>query len=177
MDDQGTGRESDSEEELIPRVPVESDLVAVCQRLNELGARYLVVGGFAIIYGGFARTTMDIDLVVATDRENEALVFQALEVLPDKAVRELKPGDVAQYVVVRVADAVVIDLMGSAAGIDYAEAAKDIVVREVQGVPIPFASPRLLWRMKANTHRERDAGDVVFLREYFAARGETPPEA
>jgi hypothetical protein len=30
--------------------------------------------------------------------------------------------------------------------------------------------------MKAQTHREKDAGDLVFLREYFAAHGETPPE-
>jgi hypothetical protein len=177
MDDQGTRAAGGPEQELIPRVPVENDLVAVCRRLNELGAQYVVVGGFAIIYGGYARTTTDIDLVVATDLENEALVYRALEVLPDKAVRELKPGEVAEYVVVRVADEVVIDLMRSASGIDYAEAAKDVVVREVQGVPIPFASPRLLWRMKAHTHREKDAADLVFLREYFAHAGEIPPES
>jgi hypothetical protein len=136
----------------------------------------VVVGGFAIIYGGYARSTGDIDLVLATDLVNEALVYRALEVLPDKAVRELQPGEVAKYVVVRVADEVVVDLMRSASGIEYEEAAKEVVVRQVQGVAIPFASPRLLWRMKAHTHREKDAGDLVFLREYFAARGEQPPD-
>ena len=118
MDGQGNRGESGSASELVPRVPVEDDLVLVCRRLNELGASYVVVGGFAIIYGGFARTTTDIDLLVATDLKNEALVYRALEVLPDKAVRELKPGEIAEYVVVRVADEVVIDLMGSASGID-----------------------------------------------------------
>jgi hypothetical protein len=162
--------------ELEPRLPVEADLVLICRRLNELGARYLVVGGFAIIYGGYPRSTADIDLVLATDLENEALVYKALEVLPDKAVRELRPGEVAQFVVVRVADEVVVDLMRSASGIEYAEAAKDIVIRHVQGVPIPFASPRLLWRMKVHTHREKDAGDLIFLRDYFQAQGEEPPE-
>jgi hypothetical protein len=136
----------------------------------------VVVGGFAIIYGGYARSTGDIDLVLATDLANEALVYRALEVLPDKAVRELQPGEVAKYVVVRVADEVVVDLMRSASGIEYEEAAKEVVVRQVQGVAIPFASPRLLWRMKAHTYREKDAGDLVFLREYFAARGEQPPD-
>jgi hypothetical protein len=55
------------------------------------------------------------------------------------------------------------------------EAAKEIVMRDVQGVPIPFASPRLLWRMKVHTHREKDAADLVFLRQYFAQLGEEPP--
>jgi len=67
--------------------------------------------------------------------------------------------------------------MRSASGIEYAEAATDVVIREVQGVAIPFASPRLLWRMKIHTHREKDAGDLVFLRDYFIALGEpTPPD-
>ena len=175
MDEESSGRTNPADSELEPRLPVEADLVLLCQRLNELGAKYVIVGGFAMIYGGYARTTTDIALVLATDLDNEALVYRALEALPDKAVRELQPGEVAQYVVVRVADEVVVDLMRSASGIDYAEAAKDIVIRKVQGVPIPFASPRLLWRMKAHTRREKDAADLVFLREYFQAIGEEPP--
>lgn len=114
-------------------------------------------------------------MLIATDLENEALVYRALEVFPDKASRHLGPGEVSQYGVVRVTDEVIVDLMRAACGIEYAEAARDVVVREVQGVPIPFASPRLLWRMKARTHREKDAGDLVFLRDYFAAQGEQPP--
>jgi len=162
--------------DLVSREPAVADLLELCRELNARQARYVVVGGFAIRASGYLRQTMDIDLLVATDSENEARVFRALEILPDRAVRELDPGDVAKHIVVRVADEVVVDLMRSASGIDYAEAAQDVVVREVQGVPIPFASPRLLWRMKVHTHREKDAGDLVFLREYFAARGEKPPE-
>ena len=135
----------------------------------------MVVGGFAIIAAGLPRLTGDVDLMVAIDRENEAKVFAALSTLPDNAARELQPGELQQYNVIRVADEILVDLMRSAGGIDYAEAAKDVVVREVDGVPIPFASPRLLWRMKAITHREKDAGDLVFLRHWFAERGEEPP--
>jgi len=118
---------------------------------------------------------MDVDLIVAADAENEARVFDALSTLPDNAVRELRPGELQQYNLIRVADEILVDLMRSAGGIDYAEAAKDVVVRELDGVPIPFASPRLLWRMKVDTHREKDAGDPVFLRHWFAERGEEPP--
>jgi hypothetical protein len=30
--------------------------------------------------------------------------------------------------------------------------------------------------MKAGTHREKDAADLVFLRYWFAERGEQPPK-
>lgn len=30
--------------------------------------------------------------------------------------------------------------------------------------------------MKAVTHREKDAGDLVFLRYWFSERGEKPPQ-
>ena len=162
--------------ELASREPSVEDLVALCRRLRDLGARYLVVGGFAIRSAGYARTTIDIDLVIDTSSENERKVYEALRSLPDRAVDELEPGDVSKYVVVRVADEIVVDLMHSASGIEYEEAAKDVVLRKIDGVEISFASPRLLWRMKKDTHREKDAGDLVFLREWFKARGETPPE-
>ena len=120
---------------------------------------------------------MDVDLLVATDSDNESRVFDALATLADQAVRELQPGELQQYAVIRVADEILVDLMRSAGGIDYAEAARDVVTREVDGVAIPFASPRLLWRMKTVTHREKDAGDLVFLRYWFAERNEEPPRS
>jgi len=174
MDDENAGPQQ-SAENLISRPPTQADLVALCRELNQRGAKYVVVGGLAIIAAGLPRMTTDVDLIVAVDAENEAKVFSALSTLPDNAVRELEPGELQQYNVIRVGDEILVDLMRSAGGIDYAEAAKHIVVHELGGVPIPFASPRLLWRMKAVTHREKDAGDLVFLRRWFAERGEEPP--
>jgi hypothetical protein len=161
--------------ELEPREPTVEDLRDLCRELNQRGARYIVIGGFAIRAAGYNRRTMDVDLMVAADPENEARVFSALSTLPDNAVRELRPGELQQYNVIRVADEILVDLMRSAGGIEYVEASRDVVVREVQGVPIPFASPRLLWRMKAITRRAKDAADLVFLRYWFAERGEDPP--
>ncbi|PYL06554.1 MAG: hypothetical protein DME34_08650 [Verrucomicrobia bacterium] len=164
------------EEELTTRVPEEADLVGLCRTLNELGAKYVVIDGFAIILAGFARATLDVDLLIDASLENEALVYKALETLPDKAVRELRPGEVSHYGVVRIGDEIMVDLMKSACGIDYAEAAKEIIVRKVQGVPIPFASPRLLWRTKKPKQRPKDHQDLLFLEQYFRDRGEEPPQ-
>ena len=169
-------RPDEEDSELVSRDPTLSDLVALCRDLNARGARYLICGGFAIRVAGYLRHTGDIDLLVDASLENEAKVFSALACLPDKAVLDLDPGDVAKYRVCRVADEVLVDLMASASGIEYAEAACDIAVREVDGVPIPFASPLLLWRMKRHTHREKDRPDLLFLSQLFEAEGITPPE-
>jgi hypothetical protein len=160
---------------LASREPTLEDLRDLCRALNERGARYVVIGGFAIRAAGYNRQTMHVDLLVATDPDNESRVFDALATLSDQAVRELRPGELEQYTVIRVADEILVDLMRSAGGIDYAEAARDVVTKDVGGVAIPFASARLLWRMKKVTHRAKDAGDLVFLRHWFAERGEQPP--
>lgn len=167
---------SDQEGGLASRPPTEEDFVALCRELNSLGAKYVVVGGLAIMHAGYPRTTGDIDLIIAADLENEAIVFKALESLPDQCVKELDPGDVAKYLVVRVSDEIMVDLMAKASGIDYEEASKSIVTRELGGVSIPFASPELLWRMKRHTHREKDASDLLFLRKLFEAQGRKPPD-
>ena len=46
---------------LEPRLPDTDDLLFLCRRLNEAGAKYIVVGGFAVIQHGFARATEDIN--------------------------------------------------------------------------------------------------------------------
>lgn len=129
------------------------------------------MGGFAIIEAGYPRFTGDIDLLIDSAAENEALVFQALRILPDKAVDELSPGDVQRFIVVRIADEVVVDLMANSCGIDYAAAIKSIVFRDIDGIRIPFATPELLWRMK-QTVREKDIPDRAFLRSLL----DLPPQ-
>ena len=92
-------------------------------------------------------------------------------------MRELQPGETSRYGVVRVGDEIMVDLLKSAFGIEYAEAVKEIVVGEVEGVPIPLASPRLLWRTKKPSRRSKDAEDLMFLQQYFREHGQEPPAA
>ena len=147
----------------VPRTPEEDDIVKICAALNDQGALYIIVGGVAVNQQGFLRATEDIDLLLEDSKQNQAKVLNALEVLPDKAVLQVETTDLDQYTVVRVADEVVVDLMLSTCGIKYSEAAKEIEVREIRGVRIPFASAKLLLRMK-QTYREKDIADRIFLQ-------------
>jgi len=122
-----------------------------------------VIGGMAMVLHGFNRGTEDIDLLVDKVGANIALLKKALSILPDNAVREVLDNDVEEYGVVRVADEVVVDLMGSACGIDFKSAESQIEWHELEGVKIPFASAELMLKTK-QTLREKDEIDRVYLR-------------
>jgi len=109
----------------------------------------------AIIQAGFVRATEDIDLLIDTSSENVERVRRALMTLPDRAVRDMANDDLERYVVVRVADEFVVNLMKAACGIAYEEAGRMVDIVSIEGVPIPFATPELLWRMKQTRERER----------------------
>ncbi len=146
------------------RAPQLEDIVALCRALNAEGARYLLIGGFAVILHGFVRTTKDVNLLVDPTVENMVKVKRALATLPDNAAAQVEDDDVQRYTVVRVADEIVVDLLGSACGIDYEAATQDgIDIFEIEGVPIPVATKETLIRMKS-TVRESDAVDVRYLR-------------
>lgn len=158
------------------RAPELEDVVGLCRSLNRESVRYLLIGGWALILHGAARTTKDIDLLVDPAPENVQAIRRALADLPDNAARELADGEVAQYGVVRVADEVVVDLMASACGVTFADAiAANATERHlVEGVPVAVASKELLIRTK-QTVRPGDAADVLYLRALLEEEGRQRP--
>lgn len=145
------------------REPQIEDLIRICRALNEAGASYLLIGGFAVIAHGGARTTKDIDFLIDASPENVARVKRGLCVLEDRAAAEIDDTEVGRYTVVRVADEIVVDLMARACGLDYADASADAAVMTLDGVDIPVASPATLIRTK-NTVRPSDAVDRQYLQ-------------
>jgi len=140
----------DEDDDRSARAPEPDDVVRICRALNESQARYLLIGGFAVVAHGAGRFTKDIDLLVDDAPENVARVKRALSVLADNAE-------------------VVVDLMGRACGLSYAEAAHDAEALERDGVRIPVASPATLIRLK-DTPRPQDAIDRAFLEGVLRER-------
>ena len=144
------------------RAPEPEDLARIARALNSRGARYVLIGGFAVIAQGAGRFTKGIDLLVDVAPENVARVREALSVLEDNAAAEIADDDVRRHTVVRVVDEVIVDLMGRACGLTYADVAPDAESRDVAGVSIPVASPATLIRTK-DTYRPQNAIDRAFL--------------
>ena len=151
------------------RAPEPEDLVRICRALNNAGARYVLIGGFAVVAHGSSRFTKDIDLLVDDMPENVARVKQGLGILADNAAAEVADNDVRDHTVVRVVDEVIIDLMGRACGLTYADVAADMEWHDLAGVRVPVASPSTLLRTK-DTYRPQDAIDRSFLHQILERR-------
>ena len=134
----------------------------------------MIVGGFAVIHAGHTRATFDLDILLDSDPHNTRLALDSLMILEDGAAGSVEPTEIAEYTVVRICDEITVDLMASACGVTFEEAKGEIIWHEIQGVPIPFASPKLLWWTK-QTYRDKDAFDRSFLAELLTKQGSTVP--
>jgi predicted nucleotidyltransferase len=159
----------DRDDAPLARAPEPEDVARVCRALNDAEVRYVLIGGFAVIAHGGGRFTKDVDLLIDDDLDNVARVKRALAILPDNAVADVADSDVQSYQVVRVVDEIVIDLMGRACGLSYADVVRDAESLDLLGVKVPVASPATLIRTK-DTLRPQDAIDRAFLEGVLRGR-------
>jgi Nucleotidyl transferase AbiEii toxin, Type IV TA system len=107
------------------------DLKTLARFLNESGAEYALVGGYALAAHGFNRFTEDIDILVNPSAENSRRWIVALSRLPDGAAKELAAEEnvfaVQRRYAIRINDEFTVDVMPSVCGETW-EAIKDHVV-------------------------------------------------
>lgn len=157
------------------RAPELEDLLTLCKALNGEGVRYVLIGGFGVILHGFVRATKDIDLLIDASVENVRRLKRAMAYLPDNAIALITDDEIEKYSVVRIADEIVVDLLKTACGVDYARATDGgIEIRTLDGVAIPVGSKELLIETK-QTARPSDAADVQFRRLRIAAERTAGP--
>ena len=140
----------------------EAPLLRVCSLLNKYDARYLIVGARACWLHGYVRATMDVDILIPEDLENHARVIAALTELEDHAAAELTPRDLAENVVVKIADEVEVDVSTRAWKVSYADAIGTSLGVTINGVKIPYLDRKTLIKSKT-TERAQDKVDVERL--------------
>jgi hypothetical protein len=106
---------------------------------------------------------MDVDILVPEGLENHARVIAALSELEDHAATELTPQDLAQNVVIRIADEVEVDVSTRAWKVSYADAIGTSLKATIEGVKVPYVDLQTLIKSKS-TQREQDKVDVQRLR-------------
>ncbi|MGH6953550.1 MAG: hypothetical protein ACREGL_05165 [Alphaproteobacteria bacterium] len=147
------------------------DLKGLVRALNDAGAEYLLIGGYALYAHGYQRATTDIDVLVPRDRMAGERVKQALLVLPDRAARDIDPAWFEEGDNIRVADAFVVDLMLTAGGETYATLAPHAIIIDLEGIPVRTVNLEGLLKTK-QSGRDKDVADRAILeRAVRALRG------
>lgn len=138
------------------------DLKRLLTALNEAGAEYLLVGGYALAAHGYQRATTDIDIVVPSNPEAGVRIKNALMVLPDQAARDIDPAWFNEGENIRVADAFVVDLLLNANGQTYDTLEHYVEIIELDGIPVRTISLEGLLLTK-QTLRDKDASDRIII--------------
>ena len=147
-----------------------SKLATVCGALNVAGARYVLVGGQAVILWGQVRATRDIDVLIEATPQNAERVLEGLAEIGFILVRDLAPKDVASRPFTIVGDLWRVDLLTIAWSVRYPAARADATVFTIEGVDIPVASiPHLI--ASKRTGRLQDAADIEVLEQIRERRG------
>ena len=138
------------------------DLKALIASLNEQGADYLLIGGYALFAYGYHRATTDIDVLVPATQEAGIKIRSALMVLPDQAAKDIDPAWFDEGENIRVADAFIVDIMLNACGETYETLKQYAETLDLDGVPVRTINLEGLLLTK-QTMREKDVSDRIIL--------------
>ncbi len=112
-----------------------------------------------------------LDIFVAADEENVHRLRKALHsVFDDPSIDEISAADLSgQYPAIQYVPPSgtfhidILSRLGEAFGFDDIE----VEDRNVEGISVPVATPRMLYRMKKDTVRLQDKADADRLRRQF----------
>lgn len=147
-----------------------SDFRDLLQSFVEGEVRFLVVGAYAVITHGHARTTGDLDVWVKPTKDNAKRAFEALKrfgaPLLDLTVSDLSRPDMVFQMGVPPAR---VDVLTSISGVTFDEAWPHRVEVSDGALTVNVIGGEELLRNKRATGRPRDLTDVAALEKIFAA--------
>ena len=152
------------------------DLPRAIAAFDAAGARYIVIGGFAVVAHQYVRATEDVDLLIPDDDEHDVKVIAALQLLNARR-RDGEPvalADLTGREHLRVeSDAGLIDLLRAGTPpLDFAAVDAGAIEAVVDGQAIRVCGLDSLVGFKRLAGRPRDRVD---LEELKALNGGTLP--
>lgn len=157
-------------DEKAARAATFEDLLRVIKALNEEGAEYLLIGGYALYAHGYQRATTDVDILVPPTRDSAERVIRALLLLPDRVAADIDPGWFEEGNTIRVADEFVVDVMFNSCGESYAS-----LLPHAQTVQLDDGTPVRMLNLAGLLKTKQTVGDRLAL-ERALAESESRPE-
>ncbi len=156
--------------------PPEPKLDEAAAALVAEGARFVVIGGFAVIANRFVRATEDVDFLVPDDDGNDRRVLAALRGLDAVRLRDEAPlldeHLLGQTHLRAISSAGIIDILrGGLPPLDFDTVARDAIKADYGEVEFLIAGLRSIVGFKRLADRPRDRNDLIGLGEIH---GELP---
>jgi len=134
--------------------------------LREEGAEFIVVGAYALAAHGFPRATGDIDIWVRNTSDNAERVMRALAKFGAPTSNLSEQDFTASDTVVQIGvEPCRIDITTSIDGIEFGEAWEKKIAVLVDGIELYIPSKADLLKNKVASGRDKDQGDIVWLRK------------
>lgn len=139
------------------------------KEFNNNKVEYMVVGGYAVNFHGYRRTTGDVDIWIKPENgENKKKIIQSLRNLQveEEALQQLQTLNFEQPVVFMDGEEPFkIDFMTHISGVQFDEAWKLKTVATLDNVDVPFIHLKHLIISKLSTGRAQDKVDVEQLQK------------
>jgi len=153
----------------------DEELLKIVQAFNTQSVDYMLVGGFAVSYYGYSRTTADFDLWISPTNENKGKLVKALLFLgyTEDELSELSRQDFQQPVNFQIGgNHFYIDIMTFISGVKFEEAYPMAVEEKLaNGSCIKIIHRNHLIVNKLFTGRTKDKLDVESLQEIQKKKG------
>jgi predicted nucleotidyltransferase len=147
------------------KVDLYPDFRAFLESLNSTGVRYLLLGGYAVIFYGYRRVTDDLDVWIAVDAENTQKLSRVLQQFGGFPASAVKPSLLRQKgkVFIFGREPVRIDVLTGPSALEFDECYARRHVVDFDGIAVPLISLEDLKRNKAASGRAKDLADLKNL--------------
>jgi hypothetical protein len=132
--------------------------------LNQHKVKYLVIGGYAVVYYGYVRFTGDVDIWIEASEDNAKNLIEAIDAYGFE-VEELKSRDFEKDIIMfsMGADLLKIEITNRISGIVFNDCYPQRRETELEGVPISFIGLDDLKKDKKWSGRLKDLNDLENL--------------
>lgn len=147
-------------------IPIPKDFKEFLKLLSERGIKYLLIGGYAVVYHGYVRSTGDMDIWIATDSENVSKLVAMIE----EFGFPVKPGGegilMSQNAIFRMGiPPLCIEVLTDCSGLEFERSHAARTIADFDGVEVNILSLRDLRINKKASGRLKDLSDLENLPE------------
>ena len=143
-----------------------NDFQDFLKSLNDADVKYVLVGGYSVIFHGFPRTTGDLDIFVEVSKENYLKLKKAfsqfgLAMFDMTEENFLLNSDLTVFTFGR--SPVSIEILKKISGLSFEEVFQNAIETEIENIPLKIINLKDLIKNKKTSGRATDINDIENL--------------